>query len=516
MGTRLLFWEYLMEERKDMPAGEGTKQNIIKRLTEGTLVQGGQVPKKEMWAFSAGIAGQNVAYGLVSGWLFYYLTNVMYIAPIFVGVITGFSRIFDAVNDLGIGAVMDRIRFKSGEKLRPYLKITPAIIGILLALMFINPGIENQTMKFVYILIIYLFWDIAYTFQDIAMWGMTSLISTVPGERDSVAQWARVGGMVGGWLPGLIPLMIGALDVLGITKKTMFMILGIIYGFGGMMASLLTHKAKERVVSVVKEKEPFLKSLKLVFENKTVMLILLGAILQNVMFTVPAIYFFEYKVTVNMFGMVINGATFYFIFGIVSNLPAAFAMPFATKIAKKLGGMKSILIWANILNVISRVAAFAVGYQGVRMVFVIILLAGGTVFNSTVGIASTALWCDSIDEMEVKTGQRAEAMTFSMQNLSAKATSGLSMIVSGITLTLLKFTPELHEAGQPLSPEFNKWIWPIFILGPALGSIAYIIPVMFVPFNKHRRVEVQRILEERRAAAERAEAETLAEETPEA
>ena len=136
----------------------------------------GHVPSKEKLQYSIGVFGQNVTYGLVSQWIFYYCTDVILITPLVVGTIMGITRIWDAINDPLMGVLIDRRRFKNGEKLRPYLLFTPIIIGLLTLLMFLSP-FENPTAKIVYIFFIYIAWDFFYTFQDIAQWGMTSLIS---------------------------------------------------------------------------------------------------------------------------------------------------------------------------------------------------------------------------------------------------------------------------------------------------------------------------------------------------
>ena len=82
---------------------------------------------------------QNVTYGLVSQWIFYYCTDVILITPLVVGTIMGITRIWDAINDPLMGVLIDRRRFKNGEKLRPYLLFTPIIIGLLTLLMFLSP-----------------------------------------------------------------------------------------------------------------------------------------------------------------------------------------------------------------------------------------------------------------------------------------------------------------------------------------------------------------------------------------
>ena len=110
-------------------------------------------------------------------------------------------------------------------------------------------------------------------------------------------------------------------------------------------------------------------------------------------------------------------------------------------------------------------------------------LALGGIPNNLKSIASTALWCDSLDYIELKTGKRAEAVTFAAQNFIEKARRGLSTFMGGLTLTLIKFDATKYEAGLPQDATFNKWIWFVFVMGPAVGSVLYFIPLMFVKYS---------------------------------
>lgn len=112
------------------------------------------MPNFDLLAHSAGLCGQNMTYSFVAGWWFTFCIDILGIAPKKVGIITSVSRLWDAVNDPLIGSLVDKFRFKSGEKLRPYTLITPPIIGILSLLMFVNfrfaPGIILALMMVLY------------------------------------------------------------------------------------------------------------------------------------------------------------------------------------------------------------------------------------------------------------------------------------------------------------------------------------------------------------------------------
>ena len=71
------------------------------------------------------------------------------------------------------------------------------------------------------------------------------------------------------------------------------------------------------------------------FKNKMVMLILAGSILSGLSLTVPQIYFFKYKVSLNLFGFEMDGTTASFFYGIFAGLPGTLAMLIVPQFAKK-------------------------------------------------------------------------------------------------------------------------------------------------------------------------------------
>ena len=87
------------------------------RMSEAELYAQGKVPNDRLFAYAAGIAGQNMHYSFINGWLFYFCNNILKISAEAVGYITSISRLWDSVNDPLIGALIDRHRFKNGEKL---------------------------------------------------------------------------------------------------------------------------------------------------------------------------------------------------------------------------------------------------------------------------------------------------------------------------------------------------------------------------------------------------------------
>lgn len=159
-------------------------------LNKSIEPKNGIVPRKEGLWFAAGVAGQNISCGLVGGWFYYFCTDVAYYDMRVIAFVLTFARIWDAVNDPLMGVLIDRHRFKNGEKLRPWLKLTPFIVGICAILMFVKPAFltDRVFLQGAFILLIYLVYDMTFTVQDVSMWGMTAVMSPNSDERSRISQ----------------------------------------------------------------------------------------------------------------------------------------------------------------------------------------------------------------------------------------------------------------------------------------------------------------------------------------
>ena len=459
-----------------------------------------EVQNKELVEYAIGVAGQNQAYNIVSNWLMYFCTDLIGIEPLLIGTVLGVMRVWDAFNDPIVGTIVDRHVFKNGEKLRPFLRIMAIPVGLLTAMMFIDYRIIGPEWTGVYIIVVYFLWDFFYSFQDLSMWGMTSMISTHSAERAKAAQFGRIGAMVGGWIPGLIPLMVENLPKFGISEMLIFNVLGVAMGIGGMLISTMTAKAKERV-PVFKPDSKFSDSIKLIFQNRIAMALVVAAILSNFTLSLQDVYFFKYMVSINLFGLSIDGLNVKFIYGLIVGIPGSAAMFVATWLARKMGGMKRTLIIATTLNIVIRVASYFIGYEGWRIFIVMIVMGLGGIPNGLNGIATTTIWGDSIDYMEWKTGHRNEGAVFALQNLVAKIGTGISTFTTGLSLHLLDYDTTAADLNQEYipGPAFFKYSWMLFILTPAIGQLLYLIPLLTIKYSEKQKQEVERELKLRRA-----------------
>lgn len=458
----------------------------------------------KLFSYAAGLAGQNISYGYISNWLFYYLEYVRGISPKLSGVITGVSRIWDSINDPIVGAMVDKHKFRSGEKLRPILLITPPIIGILSIAMFLPVKISSAAFIAI-VCAAYLLWDLFYSFQDVALWGMVAVSSPHSEERSRVSQWVTIGAGAGSTIAGLFPTFRSAVEGAGMNTLHVFALFAILFGFGGELISMSAHRMKE-AVETEQSKESLLEAIFVLRHNRTLLLISLARYFKDVFNTIiPWVYFFESREVYDLGITKIGYGNMQVVYTFLTGAVGAIAMLFATKIADKIGGMKRLLVIAQISNIICRVISYFVGFGSPSQIIIsMILISIATVPINSMDIAHRSLTADSIDYVEYKTGKRTEGISFSMQNFISKLSSATVQIVNGWVLSILK-----HDSGRKnydQNPTYMKWQWPIFMLGPVIGAILYTVTISFVKDDKDERMRIEAELFERRKAVEEKDA----------
>lgn len=174
------------------------------------------------------------------------------------------------------------------------------------------------------------------------------------------------------------------------------------------------------------------------------------------------------------------------------------------KIKKWCHGYVNALIVMQACNILARIAAYFIGFEGKNLWFAMAVIGLGGIPLGAASIAQTAIFCDSIDYMEWKTGKRTEGITFSMQTSFTKISSGITAGLATLALHLLHYKP-IEGASTYLgtqSAAFDRWIWPLVILTPAIASLLYIVPLLFIRYTPAQRAQVEQELKARRAATD--------------
>ncbi|MBR4953912.1 MAG: MFS transporter, partial [Oscillospiraceae bacterium] len=154
--------------------------------------------KKERIAYCLFFLGQNILWGY-AGYVETFLTDIGIVAAT-AAVILLLPKLWDAVNDIIFGYIIDRFSFKNGQKFIPWVRIGTAAVGITTIVLFAIPDSMAQGVKVAWFLVAYILFDVSYTILDAPAYAVTTVMTSDVSERTSIIAggklWAMVGGVV--------------------------------------------------------------------------------------------------------------------------------------------------------------------------------------------------------------------------------------------------------------------------------------------------------------------------------
>ena len=152
----------------------------------------------------------NVYYVLVLGYIATFGSNVLTLGVMFASIMVTGMRVFDAITDPIIGALIDRTNGKFG-KFRPFMVIGNAIMAVSILLMYLATPLIPETMmwlRYVAFVLLYAVWVIGYTFQTCCTRSGQTVLTNDPKQRPLFTIFNTIGSLAGmGAIQFLAPLL---------------------------------------------------------------------------------------------------------------------------------------------------------------------------------------------------------------------------------------------------------------------------------------------------------------------
>lgn len=266
---------------------------------------------------------------------------------------------------------------------------------------------------------------------------------------------------------------------------------------------------KERTGELDEKEVPSLKhNLSLLFKNKPLMLIVISGILgaARMVFTYTGgLYFCKYVLdSVNFIGMQGEGLYTLVTIAIVpGGLIASLMVPYLTK---KIGKKQSY-IWTNIAGGVALLVAFIIGITLDRgdytspatLIVAIIAIVISGIPSGLTNIVSYAMIGDTVEYLELKTGERAEGICFAMQTFINKIGMAIGAFIGVMGYYLAGVTANNPGA---LDADGKDVMWIMLMLVAALSFILSAIPIFFYKFNEKEQQEAVEEIKRRKEAQE--------------
>lgn len=141
----------------------------------------------------------NVYFVLILSYIANFGNVVLGLAMLFASFMVTGMRVFDAITDPIIGALMDKTNTKFG-KFRPFMIIGNAIMAVSVLLLYVVTPLVPETMmwlRYVLFIMLYMVWVIGYTFQTSVTRSAQPVLTNDPKQRPLFTVFNTIGSLAG-------------------------------------------------------------------------------------------------------------------------------------------------------------------------------------------------------------------------------------------------------------------------------------------------------------------------------
>jgi GPH family glycoside/pentoside/hexuronide:cation symporter len=433
--------------------------------------------------------GEKLGYGLGDGasnliWMsmiyfqsFFY-TDVFGLAAGSLATMLAITRIWDMGTDIIVGVTADRTKTRWG-KFRPYLLWLAIPFGIISVLTWTTPPFGPHA-KLIYAYVTLTLMMLVYSGINIPYGALMGVISPDPQERTSAASWrfsfAYIGGMVvAAFTQPLVASFGHGNQVLGYEAT-----IGLYAVAAVIMFLLCFVTTRERVRPVREQNTPIWRDLGDLVRNYH-WLLLCGLGIAQVCFVsirgAAIMYYFTYymgDLVIAPFGRDLHlggavvGVGLFILLNTVLSLIGTFLIQYVTPYT----GRKKAFIGCMLVGAAALFASYFV-----RPDQLLLLYGYHVIYSITTGPTSALLWAmfaDSADYSEWKTGRRATGLVFSASGMSNKFGWAIGGSLAAALLAIYGYHAHMVQTEHA-----QEGIRILMAVAPGIGTLICGIGMMF-------------------------------------
>lgn len=450
---------------------------------------------KEKACYGIGALGKDMACGIVNTFLMFYFTDVIGLAPAFLGVLFLVARIWDAINDPMAGWLVDNTKTRIG-KFRPWILSGTLLNSAVLIFLFFNPQFKGSGL-YIYFSVIYILWGMTYTLEDISYWSMIPALAGTESERNTISVIPRIFAALGNVTVGSFGL--AAVNTMGRVspeqlptpsqQQTGFFWLAVIIAVIFIITNVITVLfVKEKVVIEQDKHFKFSEIFTTIAKNDQLVVIILAMVSYTLAINITAglgLYYFKYDIgSEELYG------TFYLAAGAAQVLAMLFFPLFAKWFTRR-----RVFIISGLLPIFGYITLFLTGrYMRGN---ILLLSAAGIILFFGFGFATvltSVMLADAVDYGEWKLGYRSESIVFSMQTFMVKVAMAVSGLITGVGLAAFGFVANQQQSATALTGIRVL----MFIVPVLLVVISLSIYIKYFKLNGKYFEKIEKQLEERR------------------
>ncbi len=437
----------------------------------------------QKFAYSGGDLGFNLLFGSIGAFLLYFYTDVFGITAAQAGLVLLAARLWDAVWDIALGALVDRTRTRFGQ-MRPYLLFGAPLLGLAAVACFTVPPLSGSA-KLVYAFIAYTVLMSAYSLVNIPYGALPTLMSSDSQQRTRLASWRMFFGFAGTMLMGAgTQPLVGALghgDAAAGFQRVMMLYAALLT----VLIWICAAACREHVATGSIVQATPLKDLTTLLRTRAWICLALSNLIVFSLLLLPlanAVYYMTYVV-----GQPAMIPFYMMASGVAMMMAAAISGALTQRFCKR-------TVWraSTMLAVLGFLGVWMIDQHDLRQVFAMVLIA-----NVCAGISvpiNFAMASDVADAIEAKHGSRLPGLVFSTLSFTGKAGLGLSGAIAGFVLAASDYVP---NGAQPASA--LQGILLCMSLIPAGGCLLLVAVQWAYPYGQREILNIGETLAKARA-----------------
>jgi GPH family glycoside/pentoside/hexuronide:cation symporter len=392
-----------------------------------------------------------------------FYTDVFGIGAAAAGTMMGIVRLVDLVADVGMGMIGDRTETRWG-KFRPYLLWLAVPFGVIGFATFYGPDLPAGP-KLIYAYATYGAMMLVYTAINIPYGALMGVITPDSLERTRLSSYRFLGAFSGNLIVQTCTVWL-VQHLGGGSARLGYRYTIALYAAAAAMLFLGTFAMTRERVKLPKEQNTSMgRDLGDLFRNGPWIVLCIVGICANtwaVLKMASLVYFFKYFI-----GNEAGVAQFMF-WGTVGNIAGVFATGWMTKYL----GKKNLYIVSMIVNAVTTAAYFFAG--STDMVFLYTMNIIGGFASGPVSPLIWALYADTADYSEWKTGRRATGLIFSAGTFAQKMGWTVGGSLAAYLLAFYGFQANVVQStGSLLGIRLLVSLIPAVAALMAVGAIAF-------------------------------------------
>ena len=465
----------------------------------------------------------NVYFVLILSYIATFGNTVLAIATLFATSMITIMRVFDAITDPIIGAMMDRTNGKFG-KFRPYMVLGNIIMALsAIALYIFTPMVpaSKQWLRYVLFVALYAVWVIGYTFQTSVTRSAQSVLTNDPKQRPLFTIFNTVGSMAGmGLMQVLAPMIrssVGDYNTpdfyrvfapLGIVISIILTILAIIgiwekdnskyFGIGGTQEKT---KVSE-YIDIIKSNKPMQRLMiaggtcKLalsVATNMTVLCMLYGCMMGNYDGLYLPMMVLGYVFSVPFFVLSVNTSQ-------KKGQKASLQRYVGVALACYVVVIALLMMWqpGNPAMNLSILGENGLSLNLYTIIFILFFGLGYGAYYATADMPIPMV-ADCADYETYRSGKYIPGIMGTLFSLVDKLVSSLAATVVGIAVTIIGLE-NLPVAETPYAPGMNWVVIALFCIVPMVAWTITLLAMKGYELSGDRMKEIQAVNAKRKEA----------------